>query len=92
MNNTNGRYLVTPIGLSFDELLLAAIVATKTENRGSKVIDQESGEEVPRNLLMKTVVDATPKPRTVTAQQNMGFAFESEFKILPLLFDYSADE
>lgn len=84
MTNLNLRYLITPNGLSFDDLVRAAIVATKPENRKSVVTDQNTGEVIPRQVLVRMVKDSTPPTPKPKELNNLSFVFESD-ESFPLL-------
>lgn len=60
------RYLIKPLGLSYDNLQQAAIVATRRENRGNIVIDQISNKEFSPQELLQIIKQPkqkqTPRP------------------------------
>jgi hypothetical protein len=71
MGESVNRYLIKPLGLSYDDLQQAAIVATRRENRGNIVIDQTSDKEYSRQELLRIIkrptqkLTATPKQTTL---------------------------
>jgi len=80
---TNKQYLLIPLGISFDNLVDAAIVATKRENIGNTVHDTINDREIDRKELIK-IVKSLNKKKSVEAPVQQSF-FDSEFKLLPLL-------
>lgn len=58
--SAGGRYRVEPLGVSYDDVVHALVVATRRENLGSKVIDLKTNEEIPLETLKKYV---PTKPR-----------------------------
>jgi len=55
IKESQARFIIIPLGLSFDELIHAAIVATKPENRGNKVIDRQTNSEINKKQLLAEI-------------------------------------
>jgi hypothetical protein len=79
------RYLTIPLGLSFDDLTQAAIVATRKENSGNIVYDRETDREISNQELQKIVLSLKPKTEKPKDQQ-LGL-FDRKFEILPSLLE-----
>lgn len=86
-----GRYLVTPLGLSYDNLVQAAIVATRRENSGNTVVDRETGNAIDPQELKAVVQSATKRPERVAPPQNLAFSFEGVQIPFPLLYTLITD-
>lgn len=67
MGESVNRYLVKPLGLSYDDLMQAAIVATRRENRGNIVVDQISNKEFSTQELVQII--KTPKQKQTQKPQ-----------------------
>lgn len=63
---SDSRYLVTPIGLSYSSLLQAAIVAQR--NKGPTVTDKTTGEVIPPKTLKAEIAKVKKKTPTVKAE------------------------
>lgn len=86
---TNKQYLLIPLGLSFDNLVDAAIVATKKQNVGNTVHDTINDKEIDHKSLLNIVKKLQkPKQQHNTVQQSF---FDSHFKILPMLLEDSEE-
>lgn len=75
--NTTSKYIVNPLGLLYDNLLHAAIVATKKENSGSVVIDQDAGASISHDVLVQLVNASKVKRKAPAKLNNLSFTFES---------------
>lgn len=75
MKNTNGRYLIEPLGLSYEDLAQAAVVATKSVNRGSKILDRATGKYV-TSTAIRNVLRLPSTPDVRPHGPNLGFNFE----------------
>lgn len=88
---TNKRYLLIPLGLSFDNLIDAAIVATKRENNGNTVHDTANGTDIDHKTLLNVIRSVKKPKQQVKAPIQQGF-FDGYYKILPLLIESNYDE
>lgn len=88
---TNKRYLLIPLGLSFDSLIDAAIVATRRENSGNTVHDTVEGVEVAHQTLLNAIRSVKKPKQQTTAPIQQGF-FDGYYKLLPLLIENHYDE
>ncbi len=71
IGESSNRYLVTPLGLSYDDLQQAAIVATRRENRGNIVVDQTSQKEISREELLQIIKQPKQKQQTKPEQDSL---------------------
>jgi hypothetical protein len=76
MTEQNRRFLLEPLGLSYDDVVLAAIVATKPAHKGNKILDRQTGKYLTSKEILAALDSATPAPVAAPAPQNLGFAFE----------------
>lgn len=72
MGESVNRYLIKPLGLSYDDLQQAAIVATRRENRGNIVIDQTSDKEYSYQELLQ-IIKRPKEKRTPSPEQTSLF-------------------
>jgi hypothetical protein len=80
------QYLLIPLGLSFDSLVEAAIVATRVENRGNTVHDTVNDIEIDRKTLLG-IVRSTRKQELETKKPVQQSFFDGYYKVLPMLID-----